>query len=75
MANINLLPWREELREERRQEFVVGLGITVAIAGMILFAGDRYVNNSINNQAGLNDYLRSQITLLDQVYPVSPSWT
>lgn len=66
MATINLLPWREELREERRQEFVVGLGITVAIAGMILFAGDRYVNNSINNQAGLNDYLRSQITLLDQ---------
>ena len=66
MANINLLPWREELREERRQEFVVGLGVTVAIAGMILFAGDRYVNNSINNQVELNDYLRTQITLLDE---------
>ena len=65
MANINLLPWREELREERKQEFLVGLGITVAIAAVILFAGDRYVNNSINNQNRLNDYLREQITSLD----------
>ena len=35
MANINLLPWREELREERRQEFLVGLGITLAIAAVL----------------------------------------
>lgn len=66
MANINLLPWREELREERRQEFLVGIGVTVAIAALILFGGDRFVNNSIGNQTELNDYLRDQIALLDQ---------
>lgn len=65
MANINLLPWREELREERKQEFLVGLGITVAIAGVILFGGDRFVNNSINNQNRKNDYLSEQIASLD----------
>jgi len=65
MANINLLPWREELREERKQAFLIGIGITVAIAGVILFGGDRFVNNSIDNQNELNNYIRSQIALLD----------
>ncbi len=65
MANINLLPWREELREERKQEFLIGLGITVAIAAVIVFGGDRFFNNLINNQNGLNDYLRQTITSLD----------
>jgi type IV pilus assembly protein PilN len=66
MANINLLPWREELREERKQEFLIGIGITVALAGAIIFGGDRFVNNSIDNQNELNNYLRSQIALLDE---------
>ena len=66
MANINLLPWREELREERRKDFLVGLGVTVVVAGLILLAGDRFVNNSINNQIGLNNYLRDQISMLDE---------
>lgn len=26
MARINLLPWREELREQRKQQFLVILG-------------------------------------------------
>jgi len=65
MANINLLPWREELREERRQEFLVGLGMAVALAAVILLGGERWVNNSISNQVELNDYLRAQIASLD----------
>lgn len=65
MANINLLPWREELREERKQEFLVGLATTVAIAAVIIFAGDRIVNIFIDNQNEKNDYLREQISGLD----------
>ena len=66
MANINLLPWREELREERKQEFLIGIGIAVALAGAVIFGCDRFVNNSIDNQNELNNYLRSQIALLDE---------
>ncbi len=66
MANINLLPWREELREERKKEFLIGLVITVAIAGVIIFAGDRFVNNLIGNQNSLNDYLRQTVSSLDE---------
>jgi len=66
MANINLLPWREELREERKQEFLVGLGITVAIAAVFIFSGDRFVNNLINNQNELNNYIRQTVASLDE---------
>ena len=66
MANINLLPWREELREERKKEFLVTLGIVIGVAFLLLFVGDRYVNKEIDNQTALNDYLREQIVVLDR---------
>ncbi|MEX2365720.1 MAG: PilN domain-containing protein [Pseudohongiellaceae bacterium] len=65
MANINLLPWREELREERKREFLVALAGVVVIAAGLLFLADRYVNGVIDNQNARNDYLRQQITTLD----------
>jgi type IV pilus assembly protein PilN len=37
MTTINLLPWRETLREERKQEFIVSLGVVVAVAVGVLF--------------------------------------
>ena len=66
MANINLLPWREQLREDRKREFLVALGGTVVIAAGLLFLADRYVNDAIDDQTARNDYLRQQIAVLDQ---------
>ena len=41
MANINLLPWREELRKEKTRQFTSMLGfsviLTVAIFALIQF--------------------------------------
>lgn len=65
MTTINLLPWRETLREERKQEFLVSLGIVVAIAAGILFLVDRYFNAEINGQQRINNYLSEQIAILD----------
>ncbi|MDT8397550.1 MAG: PilN domain-containing protein [Pseudomonadales bacterium] len=65
MANINLLPWREELREERKREFLVVLGGVVIVAFGLLFLVDRYVNTEINNQNARNQYLRDQTAILD----------
>jgi len=36
MARINLLPWREELRQQRQQEFLIAMGASV-VATCILF--------------------------------------
>ncbi len=66
MTTINLLPWRETLREERKQEFFVSLRIVVAVAAGILFAVDRYFNNEINGQERINNYISEQITVLDR---------
>ncbi len=69
MANdikINLLPWREELREQKKQEF---LNITVAVlvlAGTIIFGVDRYYNSSIDYQQARNDFLNREISVLDE---------
>ena len=65
MTTINLLPWRETLREERKQEFIFSLGIVVAIAVGILFLVDRYFNAEINGQQSINNYLSEQIVRLD----------
>ncbi len=65
MTTINLLPWRETLREERKQEFLVSLGVVVAIAAAILFLVDRYFNAEINDQQRINNYLSEQIAILD----------
>ncbi len=65
MTTINLLPWRETLREERKQEFLVSLGIVVAIAAGLLFLVDRYFNSEINDQQNINNYLTEQIAILD----------
>jgi type IV pilus assembly protein PilN len=66
MTNINLLPWRERLREERKQQFIVHLGIAAALGLIALVVADRIVNSSIDNQNAVNNYLREQIAVMDQ---------
>lgn len=66
MAHINLLPWRERLREERKREFFsVIIGVIVIAAGL-LFLVDRYFNNGINTQNARNDFVRREIAILDE---------
>jgi len=65
MARINLLPWREQLREERRQRFLVSLGAVLLVSGGLVFLGDRYLNAGIDVQQARNDFLRKEIAVLD----------
>jgi type IV pilus assembly protein PilN len=65
MARINLLPWREQLREERKQRFLVTLaGILVLAAGLI-FLSDQYLVSAIDRQNARNDFVRKEIAVLD----------
>ncbi|MFN3163000.1 MAG: PilN domain-containing protein [Pseudohongiellaceae bacterium] len=56
MAHINLLPWRERLREERRREFLSILVGVVIIGAGLLFLVDRYFNGEIDTQTARNDF-------------------
>lgn len=65
MANINLLPWREQRREERRRGFLMALGATVLGAAALLLLADRLVDERIATQNARNAFLREQIAVLD----------
>ncbi|MDO7897866.1 PilN domain-containing protein [Pseudomonas citrulli] len=66
MARINLLPWREELREERRKRFLLALvGALVGAVGVTLIAV-QYINSAIDRQVARNNHLSEQIAVLDE---------
>lgn len=66
MARINLLPWREQLREERKQRFLVALGGTLAVAAGLLFLAGQYLDGAIEQQNARNEFLKKEIAVLDE---------
>jgi type IV pilus assembly protein PilN len=66
MAHINLLPWREERRKEKQQEFLVFLGFTAAIAAILVFFVHVQVQGMITYQDARNTYLQNEIKILDK---------
>lgn len=65
MARINLLPWREQLREERKQRFLVTLAGVFVLAAGVVFLGDQYFNGAIEQQNARNEFVRKEIAVLD----------
>jgi len=61
---INLLPWREQLREEKKKEFINVLVGVVVFAGVLVFAVDRFYNGSIDDQNARNKYITDEIEVL-----------
>lgn len=66
MPRINLLPWREEQRKERRQAFFVSLGVAAVAAGITTFGVNLYFNSLVDAQQARNDRLNSEIASLDK---------
>lgn len=66
MARINLLPWREEQRRQRRLEFLAIVGICAAMT-LVVWAGIHfYYDQRIDYQKGRNAFLDVQIQKLDK---------
>lgn len=65
MARINLLPWREQLREERKQRFLVAMGGTLVIAAGLVFLAGQYLDGAIEQQNARNDFIKKEIAVLD----------
>lgn len=65
MTRINLLPWREELRQEKQKQFmtllVLSMILSAAIVGLIHFQ----MNAKIDYQESRNSYLSKEISKLD----------
>jgi type IV pilus assembly protein PilN len=66
MAHINLLPWREELRQERQKRFYAALGAGFLFAAVILYAVVLYADGLIDEQTQRNQFLEQEIVKLDK---------
>ena len=74
MARINLRPWREELRQERQQQFLVVLVGVLVLSVCVLFFWHQYLTGLIDDQVSRNkfiqqetDELKEQIAEIDKL--------
>jgi type IV pilus assembly protein PilN len=63
---INLLPWRAELRQKRKKEFLTATFGAVLMGAALTFGAKVYFQAQIDNQEARNQMLRDEITELDQ---------
>ncbi len=66
MPRINLLPWREELRKQRQQEFFIMAVVAMAMMGVVVLGVHMYLQQLTDLQQERNDFLSSQIASLDK---------
>ena len=66
MPRINLLPWRDQQRRERRIGFYVALGAAGGVALVVAFASYLLFGQMIDGQEARNARLRAEIRVLDK---------
>ena len=66
MTRINLLPWREELRQEQKKQFVMMLVMTAVLSAAIVGLIHFQMQAKIDYQLSRNRYLSNEIATLDK---------
>ena len=65
MAHINLLPWREEQRQEQTRQFATVTVLSLILTGAAVFTVHVALDNQINHQQFRNKILQDEIKTLD----------
>lgn len=66
MPRINLLPWREEQRQERKKNFLMGLVAAIVCGVAVTYGYKLVVQAQIASQERRNEILREEIAALDE---------
>ena len=66
MAHINLLPWREEQRQEQTRQFATMTGLSLLLTGALVFFVHVTIDNQIEHQKSRNQILQDEIAILDK---------
>ncbi len=66
MAHINLLPWREEQRQEQTRQFATVTVLSLILTGALVFMVHVTFNNQIDHQQFRNKMLQDEINTLDE---------
>jgi len=65
MARINLLPWREQQREDRKKRFLIALAGVLVGGIAVIFLASQYLDSAISHQNARNEYIKTEIVQLD----------
>ena len=66
MARINLLPWREEYRQDKKKEFLTQLAAVALFAAIGLYIWVYIVDTQISGQEARNKVLKDEIAILEK---------
>ncbi len=66
MATINLLPWRDQYRQDKKKEYLGVLGGVFVLALLVGFLWVSSVEGDIASQQGRNDMLSAEIKILNE---------
>lgn len=66
MAKINLLPWREAYRKEKKEQFLIIIAGVVLFSGLLAYLWIASVESSIENQQARNHLLEKEIANFDK---------
>ena len=66
MAKINLLPWREELRAQKKRDFINAIGVSVLATAVIFGGVHMYIEGLKAYQEQRNKIIQDEIALLDK---------
>lgn len=67
MTQINLLPWRDEQRKKRQEEFIVGIVLTAIAAVAIMFGIQMYLSSLISEQKDMNRIVGEKIAEINLI--------
>jgi type IV pilus assembly protein PilN len=66
MVRINLLPWREELRQQRQRDFLTAIGLSVALVLSLMAAIHMHIEGLKDHQNARNQLLQTEIAAVDK---------
>lgn len=66
MAKINLLPWRESLRQTQKKQYLGSLVAVSVVVFVVFWVVGQVIDQQIRNQNSRNNYLKQQIEVLDR---------
>ncbi len=66
MARINLLPWREELRKQKKKDFINAMALSALTGVLIIGVVHGYIETLRSYQEERNKLLEAEIAILDK---------
>jgi len=66
LRQINLLPWRTELREKKKKEYLTALGVSALVGFIFWMTTHFFFETLIDHQNQRNGFLKAEIKKLDR---------